>query len=47
MKLNELQTPNFILNLDVLEKNLKHVQDLCDKNDKNLWPMTKHISQLG
>ncbi|WP_373599060.1 alanine racemase [Paraclostridium bifermentans] len=41
MKLNELQTPNFILNLDVLEKNLKHVQDLCNKNDKNLWPMTK------
>lgn len=41
MKLNELPTPNFILNLDALENNLKVVQDLCNKNNKKLWPMTK------
>lgn len=41
MKINELSTPNFILNLDSLENNLKAVQDLCDKNNKQLWPMTK------
>ena len=41
MKLNELSTPNFILNLDALENNLKVVQDLCNKNNKSLWPMTK------
>ncbi len=41
MKLNELSTPNFILNLDVLENNLKVVQDLCNKYNKQLWPMTK------
>ncbi|MGL5346688.1 MAG: alanine racemase [Peptostreptococcaceae bacterium] len=41
MKLNELSTPNFILNLDALENNLKVVQDLCNKNNKALWPMTK------
>ena len=41
MKLNELSTPNFILNLDALENNLKVVQELCDKNNKALWPMTK------
>lgn len=41
MKLNELSTPNFILNLDTLENNLKIVQDLCNKNNKQLWPMTK------
>lgn len=41
MKLNEIQTPSIILNLDVLEKNLKYVQNLCDKSNKKLWPMTK------
>ena len=41
MKLNQLSTPNFILNLDVLEKNLKVVQELCNKHSKQLWPMTK------
>ncbi|MGL5316182.1 MAG: alanine racemase, partial [Peptostreptococcaceae bacterium] len=37
----DLSTPNFILNLDTLENNLKVVQDLCDRNNKELWPMTK------
>lgn len=41
MKINELSTPNFILDMDALENNLKTVQDLCDKNGKELWPMTK------
>ncbi len=41
MKINELSTPNFILNLDALENNLKEVQDICNKNNKQLWPMTK------
>lgn len=41
MKINELSTPNFILDLDALENNLKTVQDLCNKNNKELWPMTK------
>ncbi|MBZ6004471.1 alanine racemase [Paraclostridium bifermentans] len=41
MKINELSTPNFILDLDALENNLKVVQDLCNKNNKELWPMTK------
>lgn len=41
MNIYELSTPNFILDLDVLENNLKSVQDLCDKNGKELWPMTK------
>lgn len=41
MKINELSTPNFILDLDALENNLKIVQDLCNKNNKELWPMTK------
>ncbi|WP_394861813.1 alanine racemase [Paraclostridium bifermentans] len=41
MKINELSTPNFILDLNALENNLKVVQDLCNKNNKELWPMTK------
>ncbi|WP_304339927.1 alanine racemase [Metaclostridioides mangenotii] len=41
MKIKELSTPNFILNLDALENNIKTVQELSDKNKKELWPMTK------
>ncbi|CEN86589.1 alanine racemase [Paraclostridium sordellii] len=41
MKINELSTPNFLLDLNALENNLKTVQELCDKNNKELCPMTK------
>lgn len=41
MKIHELQTPSFLLDLDVLEVNLKKIQQLCNKNNKELWPMTK------
>lgn len=41
MKIYELSTPNFILDLDALENNLKKVQDLCNQHKKELWPMTK------
>ncbi|MBU5306642.1 alanine racemase [Clostridioides mangenotii] len=41
MKINELSTPNFLLNLDALENNIKNVQNLCNENGKELWPMTK------
>ncbi|CAH2213608.1 alanine racemase [Tepidibacter aestuarii] len=41
MNICELQTPSFLLNLDILEANLKKVQKLCNENNKELWPMTK------
>ena len=41
MNIYELQTPSFLLNLDTLETNLKNIQMLCNKNNKELWPMTK------
>lgn len=41
MNIYELQTPSFLLDLDILESNLKHIQKLCDDNNKELWPMTK------
>lgn len=41
MNIYKLQTPSFLLNLEVLERNLKNVQRLCDENNKELWPMTK------
>lgn len=41
MNIHELQTPSFLVDLEVLEKNLKNVQRLCSENNKELWPMTK------
>ncbi|WP_099192029.1 alanine racemase [Tepidibacter mesophilus] len=41
MNIYELQTPSFLLNLDILETNLKKVQRLCSENNKELWPMSK------
>ena len=41
MKKQSLQTPAIILNLDALENNIKSYQELCDKNNKELWPMIK------
>lgn len=41
MNIKELQTPATLLDLDVLEKNLKDVQDACKKKGKALWPMIK------
>lgn len=41
MKIFDLPTPSFIVNLDILEKNIKDIQKLCDENKKELWPMVK------
>ncbi|MEL7622050.1 MAG: alanine racemase [Clostridiales bacterium] len=41
MKKQELATPAVLVDLDVLENNLKKYQELCNKHGKELWPMTK------
>jgi D-serine deaminase-like pyridoxal phosphate-dependent protein len=41
MKKSELQTPAIIVDLDVLENNIRRFQDLCNQNGKELWPMIK------
>lgn len=41
MNIKDLTTPSFILDLDILEKNISEVQSICDSNGKELWPMTK------
>lgn len=41
MKLNELTTPSFLVDLDQLDKNIKLIQELCDDNGIELWPMIK------
>lgn len=41
MKKEELATPAILVDLDILENNLKKYQQLCDKYGKQLWPMTK------
>jgi len=37
----ELQTPAILVDLDILENNIRRVQSLCNENGKQLWPMIK------
>lgn len=41
MKIKDITTPNFLLNLDVLEKNIKNYQYLAELNGISLFPMLK------
>ena len=41
MKIKELTTPSFLIDLDQMEKNIKLIQKVCDDNGKELWPMVK------
>jgi D-serine deaminase-like pyridoxal phosphate-dependent protein len=41
LKKSQLQTPAILVDLDILEKNMKKYQDLCNKHGKELWPMIK------
>lgn len=41
MKKAELQTPAILVDLDIMEKNLRKYQELCNQNGKELWPMVK------
>ncbi|MDB0439135.1 alanine racemase [Clostridioides difficile] len=41
MKISEIATPGFLLDLDQLEENINTIQQICTKNDKQLWPMLK------
>jgi D-serine deaminase-like pyridoxal phosphate-dependent protein len=41
VKKSELQTPAILVDLDILEYNIKRYQDLCKKHNKQLWPMVK------
>lgn len=50
-RIEDLETPSFLLDLTVLEKNIKDYQTDCDNNKKQLWPMTKthkssHIAMM-
>lgn len=41
MKKHELQTPAILLDMDALENNINSYQALCDKHNKEMWPMIK------
>ena len=41
MKLNEVYTPAILLDLDVLENNIRRFADAAARNGKQLWPMVK------
>ncbi|WP_407311443.1 alanine racemase [Desulfosporosinus sp. SB140] len=41
MKKSELQTPAILVDLDILDYNIKRYQYLCNLNRKQLWPMVK------
>lgn len=40
-ELREIQTPAALLDLDIMEHNLRKYQDLADQYHKQIWPMTK------
>lgn len=46
MEKQKLQTPAILLDLDILESNIKKAQSLCDANGKELWPMIKTHKSL-
>ena len=46
MKIREMATPAILLDMDVLERNIRNYQDLCDRCDKELWPMVKTHKSL-
>lgn len=41
MKIVELTTPSFLVEMDILEQNIKDVAALCKANGKNICPMVK------
>jgi D-serine deaminase-like pyridoxal phosphate-dependent protein len=41
MKKSELQTPAILVDLDILNNNIKKYQSICNRNGKQLWPMIK------
>jgi D-serine deaminase-like pyridoxal phosphate-dependent protein len=50
-RIEDLETPSFLLDLTILGKNILDCQKACDDNKKQLWPMTKthkssHIAML-
>ncbi len=41
MRESDLQTPSIVVDLDILESNIKNMQRVCSENGKQLWPMIK------
>lgn len=41
MNIKELTTPSFLVDLDILEKNIEDMATLCKRKNKRLWPMVK------
>ena len=41
MKKQELQTPAILLDMDILERNIRTYQEACNLGGKSLWPMIK------
>ena len=41
MKLAEMKTPAIVLDMDILEYNIKRYQEACTEQGKQLWPMVK------
>lgn len=41
MKKENLKTPAILLDLESLERNIREYQELCNKYNKELWPMIK------
>lgn len=47
MNINELSTPSFLVDLNVLESNISEMAKICQESDVELWPMVKtHKSSI-
>ncbi|MGM0602445.1 MAG: alanine racemase [Bacillota bacterium] len=41
MKKEEIPTPSFFVNLDILDENIESMAEMCKEKNKELWPMVK------
>lgn len=46
MKLEQMKTPAIVLDMDILERNIKRYQETCTEHGKQLWPMLKTHKSL-
>ena len=47
MKIRDLATPAILLDMDKLGRNIENYQNMCDRCNKELWPMVKTHKSLA
>ena len=41
MTIHDLPTPNVVIDVSALRRNITRLQDICDRNGVELWPHIK------